>query len=158
MKNYTYVDTYFMFFLETNGLKNVLLFLGMWQFPSHVNMIAGSCSILTQRRSLRCVVSFPAGWERAEPRGPWECSTPEWRGGCRVAWHECKDLRDLGMSPQFNLFEINYRLLFLYLGSIWILIPTSFLFSTVSCILRHNRIVRAIQWLDTLVNAIWISV
>lgn len=43
-----------MFFLETNGLKNVLSFLGLQQFPSSCNVKQQACApSLKQKLSLR---------------------------------------------------------------------------------------------------------
>lgn len=105
----------FFFFLETNGLENILLFLGIWQFPS-------PCNVKQQVRapSLKRVLSKVYGsfsccvWVGAEPTEHERAQQLNDTGGCRATWVlKAWVISECLLGVTFS--KINYGLLFLVL-------------------------------------------
>ena len=99
-----------MFFLETNGLKNVLSFLGMWQFPSSCNVKQQARALsLKQQLSLRCCCPccVRSGDELEEHEG---AEQPSDAGAAECLVESVEDLSDLGLSPRLSFPNINSRI------------------------------------------------
>lgn len=136
-----------MFFLETNGLENSLLFLGLWQLPSPRNVKQQAQAPPLKPWWFRnhhggsfcCCVRVGD-----QPKGTWELDS--W-----MTWGLQRDLARVGqtwatLECPLTFSYLNYRLLFLVLRDLSdFSASTSFLFSSVSWLLRHDRIVRPIQ-------------
>lgn len=122
-----------MFFLETNGLKNFMLSLGLWPLPSPGNVNQQARALfLKQDTSPKCVSFFCsvrwASREEHKPMGqPEDMRASGWLG------ESVDDMGDLGVLPRLTFSSISCRFLFLAFKDV---ITQSHLFSVQVCVLH----------------------